>query len=195
MTTRYFKITALTKTSPLKERGYETPIQAVLGHLREKKKLGAAAEEFAAQFGAKPVMVSSGSTCGVHGVRFPGSPEPAELWVKPDPKARFSTRPRAKGARQVKGPEMKGAHKELLELWNSTKPKRIDLDDQWLPAGYCTMDLILGGAQMVADYEGGHIYVAAGQPPERGVEWEEITGGEFQRIQGAVKDQKVEDYL
>lgn len=195
MTTRYFKITALTDANPLKERGFETPIEAMRGHLSDKKRLMLAADEFAAQFGAKPVMVTSGSTYGVHGVYFPGDPEPAELWVKPEPKARFSTRPRAKGARQVKGPEMKQAHKELLKLWESTKPERIDLDDQWLSAGYCTVDLMLGGAQMVVDYEGGHIYVAAGQPPERGAEYEEIAGGEFQRVQEAVKDQKAEDYL
>ena len=177
MTTRYFKITALTDANPLKERGFEAPIEAMKGHLRDKKKLMKDADEFAAQFGAKPVMVTNGSTYGVHGVYFPGDPEPAELWVKPEPKARFSTRPRAKGARQVKGTEMKQAHRELLEEWSLGMPKRIDMDDQWLPAGYCTVDLVIGGGQMAVDYEGGHIYVAAGQPPERGAEWEEITSG------------------
>lgn len=196
MTTRYFKITALTDANPLKERGYDTPVEALLGHLRDKFEFNKAADEFAAKFGdkVKPLVGTNGSSYYLHGLVFDGQPEHPELWLKPNRKAHFSQTPRAKSAYNIKGHELKEAHKKLWEKWD-TKPESLDLDDQWLTAGYCAIDLMIGGGQMAIDYEGDHIYVAASQPPERGAEWEEITGGEYQRIKEAVKDQKAEDYL
>ena len=196
VTQRYFKITKLLPGNPLHdEQGHADPIEAMKAHLRNKQAFQQAAAEFAKSLGGTAVNSKGLSTIRVHGIRFDGEPEHPELWTKPDPKAHFSRRPRAIGARNVKGVELKEAHKALLKRWEEEMPEPLDTDDQWLCAGYTTADLMFSGGGMAADLEGGILYVAAAQPPERGAEYTEVTGGEYQDAETRVRDQRAEDYL
>ncbi|MDT8895673.1 hypothetical protein RSO41_13530 [Halomonas sp. I1] len=196
MTKRYFKITKLLPGNPLHdEQGYTDPIEAMKAHLRQKQAFHNSASELAKQFGGVAVNSTGMTRVSLHGVYFDREPDHPELWTKPDPKARFSRRPRAKGARNVKGDELKQAHKELLDRWSKETPEPLELDGQWLCGGYATADLMFSGAGMVVDLEKGELYVAAGQPPERGAEFVEVAGGEYQQAEAATSNQKAADYL
>ncbi|MAX33713.1 MAG: hypothetical protein CME72_11695 [Halomonadaceae bacterium] len=196
MTKRYFKITELTAGNRLHdEQGYTDPIEALKVHLRNKRDFHNAAQSFAKSLGGSAVNSSGMTRISMHGVYFDGHPEHPELWTKPDPKARFSQRPRVKGARQVKGDELKQAHKALLKRWEEERPEPLEMDDQWLCAGYATADLMFSGGGMAMDLENGLLYVSASQPPERGAEYVEITGGEYQEAEARSREQNAKDYL
>ena len=196
MTKRYFKITKLLSGNPLHDdHGHIEPVEAMKAHLRAKRDFQESAAEFAKSLGGVAVNVTGMTRLSLHGVYFEGEPEHPELWTKPDPKARFSRRPRAKGARSVKGEELKQAHKELLDRWINEAPEPCELDGQWLCGGYITSDLMFSGASMVVDLRNGELYVVASQPPERGAEFVEITGGEYQQAEKAARDQRALDYL
>lgn len=196
MTKRYFKITKLLPGNPLHdEQDHTDPIEAMKDHLRAKRDFQEAAAKFAKSLGGMPVNSYGSMTIRLHGIHFDEKPENPELWTKPDPKARFSRRPRAKGARNVKGDELKQAHKELLERWENEVPEPLELDGQWLCGGYITADLIFTGGGMVVDLEKGELYVAATQPPGRGAEFVEVTGGEYQQAEAATSNQQAANYL
>ena len=196
MTKRYFKITKLLSGNPLHDdHGHIEPVEAMKAHIRAKRDFQESAAEFAKSLGGVAVNVTGMTRLSLHGVYFDGEPEHPELWTKPDPKARFSRRPRAKGARSVKGEELKQAHKELLDRWINEAPEPCELDGQWLCGGYIASDLMFSGASMVVDLQNGELYVAASQPPERGAEFVEITGGEYQQAEKAARDQRALDYL
>lgn len=195
MTKRYFRITKLLPGNPLHdEKGHRWPIEALKAHFREKRDFTKAAAKFAESLGGRAVTSAGPTSIRLHGVSFDKEPEHPELWTKPDYKAHFSQRPRTKGARNVKGEVLKQAHKELLKRWKEEMPEPLDTDDQWLCAGYRSIDLIFSGAGMVVDWEDGSLYVAAGSPPEK-AEYFEVTGGEYQEAEARARDQRAEDYL